>query len=87
LGCELLALIFEGDNFESAMTDALGPLGMIARTAKPMIERRAITSLQNMTEENAAWLIDRIHRLSWQFENVTGNFSGYHYDENELDDE
>lgn len=74
----LLGLIFDGGGFEE-MTDSAG-LGMFANAAKPIVKKRAIASIQSIGDEQAKWIIDQVHRLSFQFENETGEFSPYHYE-------
>jgi hypothetical protein len=77
-GLELFRLIFDGENFEE-MTAGIGFGGFAMKAAKPIIQRKAVQSLANLSEESAAFLIDKIHKLSADFEDATGIESPYHY--------
>lgn len=74
----LCGLIFDGGGFEEMI--ASSGLGMFAGAAKPLVRKRAVASIEAIGEPQAVWIIDQIHRLSWQFENETGVFSPYHYE-------
>ncbi len=77
LADEIFGLIFESGGFEE-MTDGAG-LGFAAKAAKPIIMKKARASIAAIGEDQAAWLIDRIHSLSANLENLTGNYSAHHY--------
>lgn len=82
IGGNLLGLIFEGGGFdEMAAGSGFGPL---LKGAKPIMKKKAIASLQTMTDEQAAWVVDQIHRLSASIEDLTNVNSPYHYGEAEV---
>lgn len=77
MGQALLGLIFEGGGFEEMISSS--GLGIMASAAKPIVKRKALASIQSVNDEQAAWIIDQVHRLSREFENQTGAYSPYHY--------
>ena len=79
LGHSLLDLIFEDGGFEE-MIDGAG-LGLLAKAARPIVQKRAVASIARITDDQAKWLVDRIHKLSADFEDATGEDSPYHYAE------
>lgn len=79
LADEIFGLIFESGGFEE-MTDSAG-FGFAAKAAKPIIMKKAKASIASISDEQAAWLIDRIHALSASLENLTGSYSAHHYGE------
>lgn len=83
LAGSLLGLIFDGGGFEEMI--ASSGLGMLAMATKPVVKKRALASIESIGPEQAAWIIDQIHRLSYQFENETGNYSPYHYEKDETE--
>lgn len=78
LGGQLLRLMFEGGGFEN-MCEASG-FGMALKLGRPVVEKRARQSLEELTDETAAWIVDQVHRLSCSFEDATGQSSPYHYE-------
>ena len=78
LAHSLLGLIFEGGGFEEMI--ASSGLGMFAGAAKPIVKRKALESISSLGPAQADWLIEQVHALSFQFEELTGNFSPFHYE-------
>lgn len=78
LANSLCVLIFEGGGFEEMVTSS--GLGMVAGAAKPIVRKRALASIEAINEDQAAWIVDQVHRLSSEFENLTGKYSPYHYE-------
>lgn len=78
LAGSLLGLIFDGGGFEEMISNS--GLGLMASVAKPIVRRKAIESVQAIGDDQAAFIIDQVHRLSFEFENKTGQFSPYHYE-------
>ncbi len=78
MGHALLGLLFDGGGFEEMISSS--GLGLMASAAKPIVKRKALASIQSVNDEQAAWIIDQVHRLSREFENQTGAYSPYHYE-------
>jgi hypothetical protein len=76
---DLLGMIFEQGGFEEMLGGS--GFGIALGALKTTIHRKALESVASIDDAKADWLVRQIHLLSYRLEEVTGNYSPFHYEE------